>query len=76
MLDQDNFYLISLSILITCVLDKFVNIVGRSSMLITLRPQKVKYLLSDNFALAELKNLFPLNCLMKIHYDFQMITAS
>ena len=45
-------------------------------MLITLRPQKVKYLLSDNFALAELKNLFPLNCLMKIHYDFQMRTTS
>lgn len=45
-------------------------------MLITLRPQKVKYLLSDNFALVELKNLFPLNFLMKIHYDFQMRTAS
>ena len=53
-----------------------MDIIGRSSMLITLRPQKVKYLLSDNFALVELKNLFPLNCLMKIHYDFQMITAS
>ena len=45
-------------------------------MLITVRPQKVKYLLSDNFALAELKKLFLLNCLMNIHYDFQMRTAS
>ena len=50
-----------------------MDIIGRSSMLITLGPQKVK---SDNFALAELKNLFPLNCLMKIHYDFQMRTTS
>ena len=53
-----------------------MNIIGRSSMLITLRPQKVKYLLSDNFALAELKKLFPLNCLMKIRNDFQMRTTS